>query len=164
MFDPRFRVAEDTELGVRLRQQGYSVLCVPQAKATHQHLDFTIGDLVRRSQVYGRTQLQLLRKHPQLLGDGTGPFGRLMEADIEKIRVDVARRESEVKDARRALEKFDAMDFAPFHSRKSGERTAADEVMTLFGAAVPALFWFYLFESFLQAWGEERMQTTLARA
>ena len=53
------------------------------------------------------------------------------------------------------------MDFTPFHSRRNGERTAADEVMTLFDAAVPAVFWFYLFESFLRAWdGEHARQSS----
>lgn len=159
-FDARFRVAEDTELGVRLRQRGYAVLYVPEAKATHQHLSFTIGDLIRRAQIYGRTQLMLLRKHPQLLGDGTGPFGRLAETDAEKIRADAARRQAEVQDATQALEKFDAVDFAPFHAKKAGDRPAADEVMALFDTAVPAVFWFYLFQSFLEAWDEERQHGT----
>ena len=157
-FDARFRVAEDTELGVRLRQRGYSVLYVPEAKAIHQHLAFTMGDLICRAQIYGRTQLMLLRKHPQLLGEGTGPFGRLEEGDIEKIRADVARRRSEVQDAARALERFDEMDFRPYHERRNGERTAADEVMTLFDAAVPAVFWFHLFEGFLEAWDGEQQR------
>ncbi|MGH9688977.1 MAG: glycosyltransferase, partial [Candidatus Acidiferrales bacterium] len=58
-FDPLFRIAEDTELGVRLRQMGYHVRYVPEARAIHDHVGFTIGDLVRRAQQYGRTQLLL---------------------------------------------------------------------------------------------------------
>jgi hypothetical protein len=40
---------------------------VSEARAIHPHLPFTIPD---RAELYGETQLALLRKHPTLLGDG----------------------------------------------------------------------------------------------
>jgi hypothetical protein len=41
-FDARFRVAEDSDLGLRLSRKGFCVRYVPEARATHQHLPFTI--------------------------------------------------------------------------------------------------------------------------
>jgi len=82
--------------------------------------------------------------------------GCLGAAAIEKMRVDISRCASEVKDARAALERFDPVDFGPFHARKTGERTAADEVMSLLDAAAPAVFRFYVFESFVEAWDAEQ--------
>jgi GT2 family glycosyltransferase/glycosyltransferase involved in cell wall biosynthesis/SAM-dependent methyltransferase len=143
-FDPRFRVAEDTELGVRLRQAGFHVRYVPEARAIHDHVSFTLPDLIRRADVYGRAQLLLLHKHPHLLGDGSGPFGRLDPAAIDKLRAYAEEREKEVHEASRTVEKFDSLDFEPFFLRASGERTASAEVMESFKIAVPAIFWFHI--------------------
>lgn len=153
-FDPDFRIAEDTELGVRLREMGFRVRYVPEARAMHDHVAFTLADLIRRAELYGRTELLLLRKHPHLLGDGSGPFGRLDAAAIEKLRGYAAERETEVKEAARSLEKFDSIDFEPFFSRPSGARSAAEDVMEAFKLAVPAVFWFHIVRGFLAAWEE----------
>jgi GT2 family glycosyltransferase len=67
-FDARFRVAEDSDLGLRLSRKGFCVRYVPEAQAIHQHLPFTIPDLMRRAAAYGANQLAFLRKHPALLG------------------------------------------------------------------------------------------------
>jgi len=154
-FDPRFRVGEDTDLGIRLMRHGYRVSYVPDAFATHLHLPFTIADLLRRAETYAPAQLLLLKKHPQLLGDGAGPFGRLDELSIQKLREFVAGREREVAEAVAALEKFDSVDFMPFFSKKLGNRTAADEVMEAFGRAVPDVYFFHLYRNFLAAWDED---------
>ncbi|MGH9717197.1 MAG: glycosyltransferase [Candidatus Acidiferrales bacterium] len=155
-FDPRFRIAEDTELGLRLRQMGFHVRYVPEARAIHDHAAFTLGDLVRRAELYGRTQLLLLRKHPDLLGDGSGPFGRLDAAAIGKLRAYAEEREIEVKEASQAIEKFDSIDFEPFFLRSSSQHSAAaEDVMDAFKLAVPAIFWFHIVRGFLAAWDEE---------
>lgn len=161
-FDPQFRVAEDTELGVRLRRDGFRVLFAPEAQATHLHLAFPMASLIRRAEIYGRTQWLLLRKHPQLLGDGSGPFGRLDEAARQKMVAYVQRHKPEVQAAVNSLEKFETLDFLPFFARNSGERTAGEEVMDLFDQAVPVIFWFHLFGNFLQAWDEESAGVGLA--
>jgi glycosyltransferase involved in cell wall biosynthesis len=150
-FDSRFRVAEDTELGVRLRLRGTEVFYHPAALAYHEHLNFTIGDLIRRAKIYGHTQLGLLRKHPHLLGSGTGPFGKMDEQTMQRMRGLVHERRKKVADAVVALEQFDSIDFLPFFARNDGQRTAADAVMEVFEAAVPEIFWFYIYESLLQA-------------
>ena len=154
-FSPEFRVAEDSDLGVRMMRNGFRVLYLPEAAALHQHLPFTIGDLIRRAECYGPAQLRLFRKYPELLGDGSGPFGTLNDESIEKLRAFVTRREEEVRGAVRALEQFDSVDFKPFFSRNTGTRTAAEEVMELFSRSVPDIYFFQLFASFLKAWDEE---------
>ncbi len=158
-FDPLFRIAEDTELGVRLRQMGFQVRYVPEARAIHDHASFTIGDLVRRAEQYGGMQFLLLRKHPHLLGDGTGPFGHLDREAIEKLRAYAARQEKEVQEATASLQKFDTLDFAPFFSKPSNGRTAADDVMAAFKVAIPAVFWFHIVKGFLSACEERRDPT-----
>jgi Glycosyl transferase family group 2 len=65
-FDPRFRVAEDSDPGLRLSRKGLGVRYVPEARAIHQLPPFTTPDLIRRAAVYGETQRALLRKHPAL--------------------------------------------------------------------------------------------------
>ena len=155
-FDPLFRVAEDSELGARLANLGFRVLYDPEARAIHHHISFTIGDLIRRARTYGRMQLSLFRKHPKLLRDGTSPFGNLDEGAMCAMRSKVARQREEVEEAVWALEKFDSLDFIPFFARFTENRTAAEEVMALFGRAVPIVYWFHHHSSFLEAWDEEQ--------
>jgi GT2 family glycosyltransferase/glycosyltransferase involved in cell wall biosynthesis len=150
-FDPRFRVAEDTELGVRLRAAGYQVLYYPKALAVHDHLEMTIGDLVRRAHLYGGTQLLLFRKHPHLLGDGTGPFGSLDESAVERIHAFVEQRREQVQDAVRTLERLDTFDLTPFLSTSTDGRGRAADVMDVLARVVPEVFWFFLFQGFLEA-------------
>jgi len=155
-FDSRFRVAEDTDLGIRLMRNGFRVLYVPGALATHEHLPFTIGHLLRRAELYAPAQLLLFRKHPELLGDGAGPFGRLDEESMRMLRAFVGRREREIEEAVRALEKFDSLDFKPFFTRLVANRPAAEDVMEGFDKAIPQVYFFYLYRSFLKAWDEEQ--------
>ena len=151
-FDRRFRVAEDTELGVRLRQIGYRVLYHPSAWAWHDHLSMTLGDLLHRARAYGEAEWMLLRKHPQLLGDGTGPFGQLSDEDAARLAGQVDHEREEVAEAVRVLQKFDHLDFLPLFSQTAGERTRAEEVMDLFSQIVPKVFYHHLFSTFLEAW------------
>jgi glycosyltransferase involved in cell wall biosynthesis len=161
-FDPCFRVAEDTDLGIRLMHDGFRVLYVAEAFATHEHLPFSMGDLLRRAEAYGPAQLRLIRKHPEALGDGSGPFGRLDEESIQKLRAYVSRREREVEEATKALERFDSVDFKPFFLRNVGNRTLADEVMEGFDKAIPDVYFFHLYRSFLKAWDGEMEGTAVA--
>lgn len=85
-FDARFRVAEDSDLGLRLSRKGFSVRYIPEAQAIHQHLPFTIPDLIRRATSYGANQLAFLRKHPTLLQGGRTFFGMLDNDAADKWR------------------------------------------------------------------------------
>jgi hypothetical protein len=127
------------------------VLYHPKALAVHDHLEMTIGDLVRRARLYGGTQLLLLRKHPHLLGDGTGPFGSLDESATERIQDFVEQRRDQVQDAVRALERLDTFDLTPFLSTSTHARGRAADVMDVVARVVPEVFWFFLFQGFLEA-------------
>jgi glycosyltransferase involved in cell wall biosynthesis len=150
-FDPAFRVGEDTELGIRLIQKGLKILYVPEASAVHQHLDFTIADLLRRSEVYGNTLVKLFAKHPDLVSDGLGVLGTLDAKSLNKINLFIAENEAEVPQALESLSKFDHVDFTPFFSRQLDGKNAADVVIDLFTHSIPTVYWFHLFRSFLAA-------------
>src|ERR1700675_2422871 len=93
----RFRVAEDSDLGLRLSRKGFVVRYVPEALAIHQHLPFTIPDLIRRATAYGANQLAFLRKHPTLLAGGRTFFGMLDNEAADKWRVLVTERKQEIE-------------------------------------------------------------------
>jgi GT2 family glycosyltransferase/glycosyltransferase involved in cell wall biosynthesis len=154
-FDAQFRVAEDSDLGLRLSRKGFWVNYIPEARAIHQHLPFTVRDLIHRAEIYGRTQLALLRKHPALLGDGGSLFGMLDEAAAETWRGLIRNRGKDVEAMVKQMEKIDALDFAPFSIMPAGERTAAEEITKLFRRAVPDVYWFYFLSSLLAAWNQE---------
>lgn len=153
-FDAAFRVAEDTDLGVRLTSAGYQVLYHPRAAALHHHLDFTIDDVLRRGKTYGKTQLMLFRKHPHLLGDGSGIFGRLDDAGIEDIRARVESGREQTAKTVSSLRKFDSVDFMKLAQVRSGERSLADDVFAMFAQRVPEVYWFGIFEGLVAAWDE----------
>ncbi len=154
-FDPEFRVAEDSELGLRLSRAGYFVRYEPSAKSIHDHLPFTTADLVRRAKAYGAIQLRLLRKHPGLLGDGTTQYGWLDESVTQKWREAIESQRSEIREAEAALAKFDTVDFQEFERLTADGRTMAADVMCLFRRAVPEMYWHYFFSSLLGAWERE---------
>ncbi len=154
-FDPQLRVAEDSDLGLRLGRKGFCVRYVPEAIATHQHLPFTVADLIRRAEAYGPTQLALLRKHPALLGDGTSPFGMLDAEAAKTWHSIIDGRSQEIEATVKQLERIDALDFSPFLTMSAGEKTAADEIIALFRRAVPDVYWYYFFGSLLAAWNQE---------
>ena len=128
------------------------MLYVPEARAIHQHLNFTIHDLVRRAELYGKTAVNLYEKHPSLLEDGKGPFGTLDDKSLGSIRSFSCERAEEVSAAVEALSRFDSVDFTSFLSKNLKNKTAADEVMDLFSRSVPIVFWFHVFRGFLSIW------------
>ncbi|MGA9970331.1 MAG: glycosyltransferase, partial [Candidatus Acidiferrales bacterium] len=161
-FDPHFRVAEDSDLGLRLSRRGFCVRYVPEAQAIHQHLPFTVPDLIRRAGVYGETQLPFLRKHPALLGDGATFFGMLDEAAADKWRALIAQRKQEIEDLAAMLTRIDSLDFAPFLTMKKGDGTVADEITRLFRRAGPDVYWYYYFSGLLRAWDKEKVHPSIA--
>ena len=161
-FDSRFRVAEDSDLGLRLSRKGFCVRYVPEAQAIHQHLPFTIPDLIRRAAAYGANQLAFLRKHPALLGGGHSFFGMLDEAAAEKWRALVTERKQEVEQLVATLTRIDSVDFAPFFAMKKGDGTVADEITKLCQRAVPDIYWYYYFLALLRTWEAEAVHPSTA--
>ena len=161
-FDPHFRVAEDSDLGLRLSRRGFCVRYMPEAQAIHQHLPFTVPDLIRRAGVYGETQLPFLRKHPALLGDGATFFGMLDEPAADKWRALIVQRKQEIEDLTATLTRIDSVDFAPFFTMKKGDGTVADEITRLFRRAGPDVYWYYYFSGMLRAWDKEAVHPSIA--
>lgn len=150
-FDPVFRVAEDTELGARMEQAGYRVFYHPTAHATHEHPQFTTGDLLRRAGQYGAADWLLFQKHPQLLSSGESPFGKLTTHDFERIETTVAENAAGVAGATAALEALDRVNLLPFFEHAKGQESPAAEVLQRLSQIVPLVYWHELFKSFLAA-------------
>lgn len=150
-FDPEFRIAEDSELGLRLSRRGYFVRYEPTARATHWHLPFTVPDLVRRAKAYGTMQLQFLRKHPGLLGDGSTQYGWLDRKFVDEWRERLDAQRDEVREAEAAIVKYDDVPFAEFKKLASGGRELAEDVMRMFRRVVPEVYWHHFYESLVQA-------------
>jgi GT2 family glycosyltransferase len=150
-FDCRFRVAEDTELGVRLSSRGYEVLYWPAARAMHDHLDFRTDDLVRRARYYGPATSLLLQEHPSLLGDGSGPFGRLDAAWKARTLKFLRDSRKQVEEALAAAKRLDDFEFSALRRGKlSGGNSSADEIISLLEKTVTHIYWFYLLEAMLK--------------
>ena len=160
-FDPQFRVAEDTELGARLEQQGYRVLYHPDALAWHDHLIFTTADLLKRARDYAPANLLLFKKHPRLLGSGTGPFGRLDADWAAKTKNCLDQCGGQVAEWTQALARFDRLDFASLFSLCNGGLTEAERVLRAFDQIVPRVHWFHLLERLLELRAEGEQTSAL---
>jgi glycosyltransferase involved in cell wall biosynthesis/tetratricopeptide (TPR) repeat protein len=154
-FDPDFRIAEDSELGLRLSRRGYFVRYVPEARTHHWHLPFTVPDLVRRAKAYGTMQLQFLRKHPGLLGDGSTHYGWLDQRFANECRERLAKQRDEIHDAEEAITKYDDISFAEFDKLTPDGRALSEDVMRLFRRVVPEVYWHHFYQSLLEAWNNE---------
>jgi tetratricopeptide (TPR) repeat protein len=150
-FDPDFRIAEDSELGLRLGRRGYFVRYVPEARATHWHLPFTVPDLVRRAKAYGAIQLPFLRKHPGLLGDGSTQYGWLDQKFLDEWRERTERRRAEILDAEAAIAKYDGLPFAELDNLAPDGHSLSEDVMRMFRRVVPEVYWHHFFESLVHA-------------
>jgi GT2 family glycosyltransferase/SAM-dependent methyltransferase len=155
-FDPQFRVAEDTELGARLVRRGWRVIYHPPAVAVHEHAHFSSGDLLRRAQAYGAANWALFAKHPALLGQGAGPFGRLTPQDQVRIETQVQQYRAAVADGLAALQALDQLDFRLLFRDQANGRHAAEELMRKVAQIVPIVYWHYLFQEFLAQWRAAR--------
>ncbi len=163
-FDPRFRVAEDTELGTRLVQRGLRVVYQPVATAWHKHAGFTSRDLVQRAKAYGAANWDLFEKHPLLLGKGTGPFGLLTPQDEIRLQSQVDHHRIAVASGLTALEALDEIDFRSLFRDQTNGRHDAEELMHKVGQIVPMVYWHYLFERFLERWREVRSLQAITNA
>jgi len=67
-FDPSLRRSEDVELGVRLEQAGVTVCFSEAARAVHSSDHSSQAGWMRRAFEYGRWDLRIARKHPEVAG------------------------------------------------------------------------------------------------
>jgi GT2 family glycosyltransferase len=152
-FDATYKLSEDTELGIRLFEMGYGVLYHPAAHAWHDHLPYAVGNLIRRAKVYGADYFYMFRRHPRVIKEWAMPLDLAGEAIqvASRIAAYLEKNRRDVEAAAAALEKWDAVDFEPVLANPR----EADFVLSLFQQAVPAIHWFYLFESMLQTMTRE---------
>jgi len=150
-FDSQFRVGEDTDLGSRLTSRGYEVLYWPAACAIHDHLNFRVDDIVRRARSYGPATLRLIKKYPKLLGDGSGPLGRL-DAAWRARTVDFLRNSRpQVEEALAAARRLEDFDFSTLlRGAVPGGESLADGIVSLLEKAVTQVHWFYLLEAIVK--------------
>jgi GT2 family glycosyltransferase len=161
-FDPTFRVSEDSELGTRLMAQGLRVVYHPAAVAWHEHTQFTAQDLVLRAQAYGSATWDLFKKHPQLLRKDKGPYGLLAREDEARLQAQVDRYRLAVDSARSALEALDQMDFHEVWTDQVNGPKAAKELMDKVGQLVTIVYWFFVYQRFLERWHEDRAPSAVA--
>jgi GT2 family glycosyltransferase/glycosyltransferase involved in cell wall biosynthesis len=152
-FDPAFRVGEDTDLGVRLAAKGYRVKYHPLAAACHEHASFTTADLLKRAAAYGPVDATLYQRHPELLGRGDSPFGKLLPEDYARMERYVSERRLAVQAAIRALEALDGIDLVELKQQGRLSDGQLNDVLRKVARLVPLVYWHALFENFLRASG-----------
>ncbi len=153
-FDSTYKLSEDTELGIRLHERGYRVLYHPDAHAIHDHLPYPARNLIRRARVYGADYFHMFRRHPRVIQEWAMPvtLTAIDEKNATRILAYVEHQRPEVEQAVAALERWDTIDFEPFLAHQAD---TASMVLRLFQQAVPAIHWFYLFETMLHTMIQE---------
>lgn len=150
-FDPAFRVGEDTELGIRLASKGYRVKYHPAAQASHEHVEFTTEDLLRRARTYGPVHVALFEKHPHLVSRGNSPFGTLSPDDYRRMEREIIEKRAAVDAAVAGLRALDQLDLFDLARKKLIDDAQLQHLIDQVGQLVPLVYWVTLFESFLQA-------------
>jgi glycosyltransferase involved in cell wall biosynthesis len=153
-FNSIYKLSEDTEMGIRLYEQGYRVLYHPAAHSFHDHLPYPARNLIRRARVYGADYFYMFGRHPRVMREWAMPITLTAMDEENAIRIlgYVEEHRSEVEEAVEAVERWDSVDFEPFVTDQA--ETAA-MVMKLLRQAVPAIHWFYLFETMLHTMNQE---------
>ena len=147
-FDSTYKLSEDTELGIRLFEQGYRVFYHPDAHAFHDHLPYPARNLIRRARVYGEDYFYMFGRHPRVMTEWAMPV-KLTGMDEEnaiRILAYVEEHRHQVEQAVEAVERWDSVDFEPL---LADQAETASMVLRLLQQAVPAIHWFYLFETML---------------
>jgi GT2 family glycosyltransferase len=147
-FDPTYKLSEDTELGIRLQEMGYRVLYHPEAHALHDHLPYPARNLIRRARVYGADYFYMFGRHRRVMKEWAMPVNLTEMDEQNAIRIlhYIEAHRQEVEEAVEALERWDSVDF---EALLADHAVTAATVLNLFRQAVPAIHWFYLFETML---------------
>jgi hypothetical protein len=124
------------------------VLYHPSAHAFHDHLPYPARNLIRRARVYGADYFHMFRRHPRVITEWAMPVNLtgMDEENAMRILGYVVDHRLEVEQAFAALERWDSIDFEPL---VADQPETATMVLRLFQQAVPAIHWFYLFETML---------------
>jgi len=148
-FDSTYKLSEDTEMGLRLFEKGYRVLYHPAAHAWHDHLPYPARNLIRRARVYGADYFFMFRNHPRVMKEWSMPvpLTGMDEANAKRVLAYTEANRLEVEQAVAAIERWDEMDF---EALLAGRSETAAMVLGLFRQAVPAIHWFYLYETMYQ--------------
>jgi GT2 family glycosyltransferase len=159
-FDPAFRVAEDTDLGLRLAALGVQVIHHPAARAWHDHLELTVAELVRRARSYGPAWLRLLEKHPALSLSQLGVELRppVKASDVARVREALAPRRAQVDEIVDVLSRQDGYDFEALLAKGTGPGSAAMKVIQTFGQTLPMVHWFHVLDALCEAWEAGRVR------
>jgi hypothetical protein len=90
----------------------------------------------------------MFRNHPRVMKEWGMPIKLhgMDERDAAAIRVYLEKNRAEVQSASAALERWDSVDFEPVLA----DPLQTAHILSLFQQAVPAIHWFYLFESMLE--------------
>jgi GT2 family glycosyltransferase len=157
-FDGSYLLSEDTELGIRLDERGWRVLYHPAARAWHDHLPYAVPNLIRRSRVYGRDYVYMLRRHPRCLNEWRlpVPVKQLDHSALAPLREFLDRGREEVERTVEALARFDEVEFEPLLEEGPGSGGVAT-ILQLFRQSVPSIHWYYMMESMYQTllWEQE---------
>jgi len=148
-FASIYKLSEDTEMGIRLFEKGFHVVYHPAAHAWHDHLPYPARNLVRRARVYGADYFHMFCRHARVMKEWAMPvpLTGMDESNAMRILAYLEANRRDVGEALQALEKWDDMDFAALLEKNPD--TAA-MVLSLFRQAVPAIHWFYLYETMFQ--------------
>ncbi|HWF90903.1 MAG TPA: glycosyltransferase [Terriglobales bacterium] len=160
-FDGAFETAADIELGIRAYSAGFLLKKLPAITSDHNHLSTSVEEFVCKARRYGSAQAKLLGKHRFLAGDGTGAFGKLDAAALKKLHQLVKQNRTEARERTAELEKANSIDLRSYLNVPNG----AHKVQTIMQAvkeAVPVVYWFHFFTSFLENWREAKAQAASA--
>ncbi|HEX4488960.1 MAG TPA: glycosyltransferase, partial [Terriglobales bacterium] len=152
-FDGTYMLSEDTEMGIKLFELGYSVIYHPAAHAWHDHAQYAVPNLIRRARVYGGDYFHMFRNHPRVMREWLMPV-KLTGMNPEnafRIRDYVEEHRQDVKAAVDALSRWDTVDFEPVLANKE----TTSHVLSLFQQSVPVVHWFHLFEKMLEVMAQE---------
>ncbi len=161
-FDPEFWIAEDIELGIRLHHSGCRLVQSQKIKAEHHHPTVSVDQFVQKAGRYGEAQARIFRKHPHMVGDGNAAFGNLDRAAIKKLRQLTERIRHPAKDQAKELERLNSVDFEQLRGDRPEDVRTFERIMRTVNEMVPTVYWCHFFESFLQAWTEEKGRAVVA--
>ncbi|HEY1801504.1 MAG TPA: glycosyltransferase [Terriglobales bacterium] len=160
-FDATLEIGADVELGVRMHNAGYLLQKLATIKSEHNHLSTSVEEFINKARRYGRAQARLFRIHPSLVGDGTGPFGKLEDSSMKKIKQLLKQTRAETLQKTKELEKMNSVSLRPYLNTPAGAQKIKS-VMQAVKESASAVYWSHFFASFLASWNEGKVRAAKA--